>query len=66
MKTCLQARGYDVLYSVVIGYTSSKKSKSPAKKELKGNNKIAMDFILEGLSDPVKFKVGQCSSTKEI
>jgi hypothetical protein len=25
-----------------------------------------MDFILEGLSDQVKDKVGQCSSTKEL
>jgi hypothetical protein len=33
---------------------------------LKRNNKIAMDFILEGLLDPVKDKVGQCSSTKEL
>jgi hypothetical protein len=25
-----------------------------------------MDFIIEGLHDLVKFKVGQCSSAKEI
>ena len=37
-----------------------------AKKKLKNNNKIAMDFIWEGLPNPVREKVGKCSSTKEI
>jgi hypothetical protein len=37
-----------------------------AKKELKKNNKISMDFIWEGLPNPVKEKVGKCSSVKEI
>jgi hypothetical protein len=31
--------------SVVTGYDSSKREKTAAKKELKKNNKIAMDFI---------------------
>jgi hypothetical protein len=30
------------------------------------NKKIAMDFILEGLLDSVKDKVGQCSPAKEL
>jgi hypothetical protein len=67
MKVFLKSQGYDVWDSVVSGYiTSRKPPKTAAKKELKRNNKIAMDFILEGLSDPVKDKVGQCSSAKEI
>jgi hypothetical protein len=66
MKVFLQAHGYDVWHLVVTGYTSSKKPKTASKKELKRNNKIAMDFILEGLCDSVKDKVGQCSSTKEL
>jgi hypothetical protein len=33
---------------------------------LKKNKKIAMDFIWEGLPDPVREKVGKCSSAKEI
>jgi hypothetical protein len=45
---------------------TSKKLKTAAKKELKRNNKIAMDFILEGLPNSVKDKVGQCSSSKEL
>jgi hypothetical protein len=67
MKVFLEAHGYDVWYSVVTGYTTSKKPlKTATKKELKRNNKIAMDAILDGLPDSVKVKVGQCSSTKEI
>jgi hypothetical protein len=33
---------------------------------LKKNNKIAMDFIWEGLPNPVREKVGKCSSSKEL
>jgi hypothetical protein len=33
---------------------------------LKKNNKIAMDFIWEGLPKPVREKVGKCSSSKEL
>jgi hypothetical protein len=51
---------------IVTGYTGSKKPKTTTKKELKRNNKMAMDFILEGLPDSVKEKVGKCSSTKEL
>jgi hypothetical protein len=35
-------------------------------KELKRNNKITMDFILEGFPHSEKDKVGKCSSIKEI
>jgi hypothetical protein len=66
MKTFLGAQGYDVWYSIVTGYTSPKKPKTTTKKELKRNNKMEMDFILEGLCDSVKDRVGQCSSAKEL
>jgi hypothetical protein len=36
------------------------------KKELKKNNKIAMDFIWGGLPNLVREKVGKCSPTKEL
>jgi hypothetical protein len=66
MKTFLKEKGYDIWKSVVTGYNGTKKLKTIAKKELKKNQKIAMDFILDGLYDLVKDKVGKCSSIKEI
>jgi hypothetical protein len=42
----------------VSGYTLIKKLNTTAKKELKRNNKMVMDFILEGLCDLVKRKSG--------
>ena len=65
-KVCLQEQGHYIWLSVVIGYDSSKREKIASKKELKKNNKIAMDFILEGLLDLVKEKVVKCLSTKEL
>ena len=58
---------FDVLHSIVIGYTASKKPmKIATNEELKRNNKITMDTIMDGLPDLVQVKVGQCSSNKEI
>jgi hypothetical protein len=65
-KVFLQAQGYYIWLSVITGYDSSKREKTAAKKELKKNNKIAMDFIWEGLPNPVREKVGKCSSAKEL
>jgi hypothetical protein len=45
MKSFLQAQGYCIWLSVIIGYDSSKREKTAAKKELKKSKKIAMDFI---------------------
>jgi hypothetical protein len=43
----LEAQGYDVWYLVVIGYTTSKKHLNiVAKKELKRNKKVAMDYLI--------------------
>ena len=47
VKVFLREWGYDVWKSIVIGYIGSKKPKTVAKKELKINNKITMDFILK-------------------
>jgi hypothetical protein len=65
-KVFLQAQGHYIWLSVVTGYDSSKREKTATKKELKKNNKIAMDFIWEGLPNPVREKVGKCSSAKEL
>jgi hypothetical protein len=67
MKEFMGAMGYDVWNSVVSGYTPPKRPpKSAMKKELKINNKLAMDAILEGLSESMKIKIGKCTSTKEL
>jgi hypothetical protein len=64
MKVFLQAHGHYIWLSVVTGYDSSKRAKTATKKELRKNNKITMDFIWEGLPNPVREKVGKCSSAK--
>ena len=53
-KVFLQAQGYYIWLSVITGYESSKRAKNAAKKELKKNNNISMDFIWEGLPNPVR------------
>jgi hypothetical protein len=66
MKTFLQAQGYVVWNSFFTGYNVTKKPKTTSKKELKKKKNIAMDFILEGLCDSTKNKVGKFSSSKEL
>jgi hypothetical protein len=62
-KVFLHAQGHYIWLSVVTRYDNSKREKTAAKKELKKNKKIAMDFIWEGLPKPIREKVGKCSST---
>jgi hypothetical protein len=66
MKIFLQAQGHYIWLSFVTGYDSSKRENIAAKKELKKNNKKKMDFILEGLPNLIREKVGKCSSVKEL
>jgi hypothetical protein len=63
-KVFLQAHGHYIWLSVVTIYDSSERAKTATKKELKKNNKIAMDFFWEGLPNLVREKVGKCSSAK--
>jgi hypothetical protein len=65
-KLFLQAQGYYIWLSVIMGYDSLKREKTATNKKLKKNNKIAMDFIWEGLPNPVRENVGKCSSAKEL
>jgi hypothetical protein len=65
-KVFLHAQGHYIWLSVVRGYDRSKREKTAAKKELRKNKKIVMDFIWEGLPNLVRVKVGKCSSTKEL
>jgi hypothetical protein len=66
METYLKYLGADVWFSVASGYNALKKPKTAAQKEAKRNNKLAIDTILDGLTDSVKSKVGSCASTKEL
>ena len=66
MELFLQPQGHYIWLSIVTGYDSSKREKTVAKKELKKNIKIAMDYIQKGLLNLVREKVGKCSSTKEL
>jgi hypothetical protein len=66
METYLKALVADVWFSVASGYNALKKPKTAAQKEAKRNNKLAIDTILDGLTDSVKSKVGSCESSKYI
>jgi hypothetical protein len=66
METYLKALGADVWLSVSSGYNDLKKPKTATQKKEKRNNKLAIDTILDGLTDSVKSMVGSCSSSKEI
>jgi hypothetical protein len=60
-KLFFQAQGHYICLSVVTGYNSSKRENTAAKKELRKNKKIAMDFIWGRLPNPLREKVGKCS-----
>jgi hypothetical protein len=66
METYLKSLGADVWFSVASGYNALKKPKTATQKEAKRNNKLAIDTILDGLTDSVKSKVGSCASSKEL
>ena len=53
METYLKSLGADVWFSVASGYNSLKKPKTTAQKEAKRNNKLAIDTILDRLTDSV-------------
>jgi hypothetical protein len=64
METYLKVLGVDVWFGVASGYNALKKPKIAAQKEAKRNNKLAIDTILDRLTDLVKSKVGSCSISK--
>jgi hypothetical protein len=66
MGNYLKFLGVDVWFLVSSGYNALKKPKTTAQKEAKRNNKLAIDTILDGLTDLVKSKVGSCASSKEL
>ena len=59
--------GSDIWDSILSGYSTPKRApKYIAKEKLRENNTMEIDSIISGLSDSVKFKVGQCTPTKEL
>jgi hypothetical protein len=66
METYLKALGANVWFSVASGYNALKKPKTATHKEAKRNKKLAIDTILDGLTDSMKSKVGSCAPAKEI
>jgi hypothetical protein len=62
MESYLKVLGEYVWFLVASGYNALKKSKTVAQKEAKRNNKLAIDTILDGLTNLVKSKVGSCAS----
>jgi hypothetical protein len=61
METYLKDLGEDVWFSVSSGYNALNKPKTTAEKEARRKNKLALDTILDGLTDSVKSKVGSCA-----
>ena len=51
IQAYLKGEGIGVWKSVVTEYTPPKKVKTTAQKEAKKNNSMAMEAILEGLTD---------------
>ncbi len=66
MQVSLKAAGFDVWKSVTTDYTPPKKVKTLTQKDARKNNSMAVETILEGLTDSTKGKIGKCSSTKEL
>ena len=66
MRIYLQPQGCGIHEYILNGYITPKRPKSTTKKELKKNNTMAMDDILDGLLDFLKDKIGKCASTKEL
>ena len=66
MKVYLKSVGSSVWDSVVSGYTPPKRAKFAAQKDSRKNNSMAMQAILDGLAGPLKEKLEQCTSAKEL
>ena len=66
MEITLRAAGIDVWKSVTTGYTSPKKVNTMTQKDARKNNSMAMELILEGLTDSMKKRIGNYSTAKEL
>lgn len=66
MQVSLKAVGFDVWKSITTDYTAPKEVNTITQKDARKNNSMAMETILEGLTDSTKGKIGKCSSVKEL
>ena len=67
MRTYIEVQGFQVLRSIVDGYTTPIVPPTNEKTiKLSENNSKATNSLLNGLSDTIFPKVAHCKSTKEI
>ena len=66
MSVYLQSLGCGVWNAVISDYILQKRVRTTSQKESKKNNSRAMEAILDGLPQPVKEKIGECISAKEL
>ena len=66
MLVTLKAAVIDVWKSITTGYTSPKKVNTMTQKDVRKNNSMEMETILEGYTYPIKGQIGKYSSAKEL
>ncbi len=66
MIMTLRTAGTEIWNSVVNGYIAPKHVKTMTQKDVKKNNSMATELILESLTDSMKLSIGSYSSAKEL
>jgi hypothetical protein len=67
MRLYLKTKGEAIWKATIDGYVPLKnKSKFVAQREGKKNDALALKTILSGLSSPIKERMGQCTSAKDL
>ncbi len=66
MKMTLKVAGSDIWKSVVTGHIEPKKIKTITQKDAIKNNSMAKELILEGLTSPMKRRIGNYLTTEEL
>ena len=66
MRVYLQSLGCGVWNGMISGYIPPKILRASSQKKSKKNNSKEMESILDGLPQPIKEKIRQCISTKEL
>jgi hypothetical protein len=67
MRVYFKTMGAAIWKATIGGYVPlNNKSKFAAQREGKNNDALAFNIILSGLSSPIKERMGQCTSTKDL